>query len=106
MRYKIVFIFIILCLNQIVSQTLSDNTVLDSIVIYRQLSKDKNNYADEIRLSFAERALHLSRETQQDTTIIKSNRRISAVYGELGYFHYTLSSLFVIGLNFQHYRLK
>ena len=87
MRYKIVFIFIILCLNQIVSQTLSDNTVLDSIVIYRQLSKDKNNYADEIRLSFAERALHLSRETQQDTTIIKSNRRISAVYGELGYFN-------------------
>ena len=87
MRYKIVlYILCLLGLNQLVSQTLSNQVIFDSIGLYRQFSKEKTNYSDEIRLSFAERALQLSRETQKDSTIINSNRRISTVYWELGYY--------------------
>jgi signal transduction histidine kinase len=64
----------------------SNQVVLDSIQLYRQYSKDKQTFSDRIRLSFAERARILSKEIQIDTTIISSNRRISTVYWELGYF--------------------
>lgn len=86
MRYKIAYILGFLCLNQLVSQSISNKTVYDSIELYRQFSKDNRNYSSERRLNFAERACILSKETQNDTTIINSNRRISTIYWELGYY--------------------
>ena len=87
MRYKIVlYLLWLLGLNQLVSQTMSNQTVLDSIQLYRQYSKDKQRFSEKARLSFAERARILSKETQIDSTIINSNRRISTIYWELGYF--------------------
>tara|TARA_R110001592_G_scaffold78715_5_gene235930 strand:- start:2035 stop:4017 length:1983 start_codon:yes stop_codon:yes gene_type:complete len=65
------------------SQNMSTKAIIDSITIYRQYSKDKNSYSNQLRLSFAQRARLLSINLQNDTIIINSNRRLSTVYWEL-----------------------
>jgi len=54
---------------------------IDSIVDFREKSRDKELSIEE-RFSFAERARRISNELKIDSTIIKSNRRISSIYRE------------------------
>lgn len=97
-RFTLFFIFLIIQTNLIYPQKKLEGTSLDSIFKLRELSQDYN-YSSAEQIQFAEQAMVLSRELNQDSVILKSGRILSLVY-----YHNDRDSLY-LNINHQNLRL-
>ncbi|WP_347921906.1 ATP-binding protein [Pontimicrobium sp. SW4] len=79
MNSKLSFIIILLFSLNIASQNQSFYETLGSIQELRKLSRNESLNSND-RINYAKRALSLSENTKVDTTILKSNRNLAAVY--------------------------
>lgn len=61
----------------------SRQVTLDSIHALREASRDKERYKVDKRVELAKKAQELSRKLGIDSTLIKSNRRLSVIYFEI-----------------------
>ncbi len=72
--------FIIACFGY--SQSKPDQSVLDTIITYREFSENKDVYSIDERFSYANLAVNKSKNLGIDTTIIASNNALSKIYYE------------------------
>lgn len=93
-----VLLFLVIQSNLIFSQKTLVDATLDSIVKLREFSQDYNYSPDE-QIKFAEQAITLSRELNQDSVILKSGRILS-----LAYYNNGRDSLY-LKINHQNLRL-
>ncbi len=92
------FIILVVQTNLIFSQNKLANVTLDSIANLRKLSQN-TSYSVDDQIRFAEQAVKLSRELNQDSVILKSGRILS-----LAYFRNNKDSLY-LKINHENIRL-
>jgi len=79
MRLVLTIFILLFSLNNVISQNSIHSSILDSVIYYRNQSKDINLSLNE-RLKLANKASNLSVELNIDTTTILSNRNLSYLY--------------------------
>ena len=82
MRLALVFFLLLIPFQNAFAQDNSNSSQLDSVIYYRNLSKD-NSQTLEKRIKLAEKASSLGRKIDVDTTTISNNRNLSGLYLEL-----------------------
>ena len=83
MKFYITCIFVVSCIGVSFSQTNPNKGVIDSIIAYRQFSENKQVFSVEERMSYAIRAVNMSKNLDVDSTIIKSNKTLTSIYWEV-----------------------